>query len=139
MTWLSAKTGKTGMESEEILLIEDEVISRKVIADTLTRAGYMVKTCEDGKQALDHLRQHRQHYRLIILDRLMPVMDGLEFLQKLQQESLLGKTAVIMLTAVKEHEAIFDALEAGVHEYLTKPVDPEQLLALVKEMLEANS
>src|SRR3990167_8820277 len=100
MTWLSAKTGKTGMESEEILLIEDEVISRKVIADTLTRAGYMVKTCEDGKQALDHLRQHRQHYRLIILDRLMPVMDGLEFLQKLQQESLLGKTAVIMLTAV---------------------------------------
>ncbi|OGT31463.1 MAG: hypothetical protein A3E87_03810 [Gammaproteobacteria bacterium RIFCSPHIGHO2_12_FULL_35_23] len=123
------------MSSRRILLIEDELISRKVIADTLTHAGYSVMTCEGGKAALVELKKEPSDYRVIILDRLMPGMDGIQFLKLLQQEKLLENKAVIMLTTVKDNEAIVDALEAGVQEYLTKPVDPDQLLSLIRELI----
>lgn len=124
------------MGAQRILLVEDEPIGRKVIADTLMQAGYQVTVCSDGKQAIELITANKANsFGLIILDRVMPVLDGLAFLQWRNEKGYLADVPVIMLTAVKETEAIVDALEAGAQEYLTKPVDPEQLIHLVKEMI----
>jgi CheY-like chemotaxis protein len=118
----------------KILVVDDELISRKVVADTLSGAGYQVVSCDSGKQALEVLRQ-QPDFDLIVLDHLMPEMNGVEFLHAMIAENLpcVG-LPVLMLTAVRDHDEILSALEAGVQEYLTKPVDPEHLLELARSM-----
>ncbi len=118
-----------------ILLVEDEPISSKVITDTLQQAGYKVHACQNGKQAVELIEQKSFPINLILLDSIMPEMDGLDFLHWRNVENQATEVPVIMLTAVADNEAIVTALEAGAQEYLTKPVEPEQLLRLVKMMV----
>ncbi len=123
------------MNSNKILLIDDELIPRKVISSTLEHAGYAVHTCENGQEGLDTLLKEPQAYFLIILDWMMPVMDGIAFLHELKKHPTVLTIPVIMLTAIDDSTEVVQAIEAGAADYLTKPVDPAALLSLIEEFL----
>lgn len=123
------------MTGHSVLLVEDEPISARVIKETLQQAGYQVTACENGKQAVALLQGDKLSVNLILLDHLMPEMNGIDFLHWREREGCLTEVPVVMLTAVSDNDAIVDALEAGAQEYLTKPVDPEQLLRLVQALV----
>lgn len=127
--------GAPTVNSHKILLIDDELIPRKVISSTLEHAGYAVHTCENGQEGLNALLKEPQAYFLIILDWMMPVMDGIAFLNELKKHPALLTVPVIMLTAVDDSTEVVQAIEAGAADYLTKPVDPAALLSLIEEFL----
>ena len=122
-------------ESKKILLIEDEEISRHVIATTLAHAGFQVESCEHGKDGLSLLLNNPKSYGLVILDWMMPVMDGMTFLRELKRNDQLRSLPVLMLTALSDSEEVIEALEAGAFDYLTKPVNPNDLLVLVSRIV----
>jgi len=121
-------------KNRRILVVDDEPISLKMAASTLNDAGYEIATCDNGEQAWE-LLQTDQAFDVIILDRLMPGMDGMELFKKLHHDERLTTIPVIMLTGVDESVEIINAIEEGVFDYLTKPVNQKQLLDLIEKTL----
>lgn len=114
-----------------ILVIEDEKGIADVIANKLRQAEYVVDVCYDG---LDGYYDARSGvYDLIILDIMLPNMDGREILEKLRQEKVASK--IIMLTALATTRDKINGLENGADDYLTKPFHLDELLARVKVQL----
>ena len=116
--------------SEKILVVEDEISLQETLAYNLKRQGYQVETAGDGTVALDTARQ--SHPDLIILDIMLPGMDGFEVCRILRQEM---NTPVLMLTARDDEIDRVVGLEVGADDYLTKPFSMRELLARVKAML----
>lgn len=114
-----------------ILLVEDDVLLCRNIELQLTKNGYAVDACHDGEEGLYFARQ--KAYDLILLDRMLPGMDGLTLLQVLRRES--DHTPVLMLTALDGIGDRVDGLDAGADDYLTKPFATEELLARIRAML----
>jgi len=115
-----------------ILVVDDEERVRALLREYLSREGFQVLTAGDGREALDVARRNRPD--LIILDVMMPVMDGYEFLRR-YRDGARATTPVIMLTArVEDADAVL-GLEAGADEYVTKPFSPRVLVARVRAML----
>jgi len=120
------------MESlAKILLVDDEPAITDNLAPFLGRAGYEVAVASDGQQALDAVKTFQPD--LIILDVLMPRMDGRAVLRKLRQED--NWTSVILLTQVGESVERAMALEEGADDYLNKPFDPQELVARIRAVL----
>jgi DNA-binding response OmpR family regulator len=118
------------MEHTTILLVEDTPDLAQVIIRELTTAGYQVYHAADGLTALELYAAHRPH--LVILDWLLPKMDGLEVLRRLRQTSA---APVLMLTARSEEVDRVIGLEVGADDYLTKPFGMRELLARVRALL----
>lgn len=114
-----------------ILLADDDPTIADTLAPFLERAGFHVLVVSDGASALDKAQKH--HPDLIILDVLMPRMDGRETLRRLRKSSLW--TPTILLTQVGEASERALALEEGADDYLNKPFDPHELLARVRAVL----
>lgn len=119
-----------------ILLAEDEEIIAIIIADLLGAEGIDVTVCPDGLTAWQRLQDDRPGYDLILLDRGMPGMDGLELLQRIKGNPLLARTPVVMETAQADMASVREGLAHGAYYYLTKPFQPEILLAVVNAALE---
>jgi DNA-binding response OmpR family regulator len=115
---------------EKILVVEDEQTLQETLAYNLTRQGYEVETVGDGIKALDLAR--KLHPDLIILDIMLPGIDGFEVCRILRQEMT---TPVLMLTARDDEIDRVVGLEVGADDYLTKPFSMRELLARVKAML----
>ena len=115
-----------------ILVVDDEERVRALLREYLSREGFQVLTAGDGREALDVARRNRPD--LIILDVMMPVMDGYEFLRR-YRDGARATTPVIMLTARVEDAGAVLGLEAGADEYVTKPFSPRVLVARVRAML----
>jgi two-component system, OmpR family, phosphate regulon response regulator OmpR len=118
----------------KVLLIDDDNTLREVLADYLTAKCIEVKTAGSGVEALEILK--RETFDAIVLDVMMPQMDGLEVLQKIQREH--GLLPVIMLTAVGDEPDRILGLELGADDYLVKPVSPRELLAHIKALHRRN-
>jgi DNA-binding response OmpR family regulator len=116
--------------AERILVVEDEVALQETLAYNLKRLGYEVDTVSDGKAALENARN--SHPDLILLDIMLPGMDGFEVCRILRQEM---STPVLMLTARDDEIDRVVGLEVGADDYLTKPFSMRELLARVKAML----
>jgi DNA-binding response OmpR family regulator len=114
-----------------ILLADDDPTIADSLAPFLERAGFHVLVVSDGMAALDKAQKH--HPDLIILDVLMPRMDGREALRRLRKSNIL--TPTILLTQVGEASERALALEEGADDYLNKPFDPHELLARVRAVL----
>ena len=114
-----------------LLLAEDEKSLSKAICALLERSHYSVDTAFDGKEALEYLECG--HYDGIILDIMMPVMDGITVLKKIRAQGNL--VPVIMLTAKSEIDDKVEGLDQGANDYLTKPFAARELLARVRAML----
>lgn len=116
-----------------ILVAEDEKQIRALLVDTLVDAGYEVIASEDGSAALENARDSRPD--LILLDVMMPVMDGFAVLEGLRESPLTENIPVVMLTALPASEGEHEALQMGVKHYLSKPWEPEELELTIKVAL----
>lgn len=115
----------------KLLLVDDETSITSTLSGFLDLAGFQVTTAHDGKQALDMLPQVKPD--LIILDVLMPELNGRETLRKLRKQG--NWTPVILLTQVKGQADRIMALEEGADDYLNKPFDPQELVVRIRAIL----
>lgn len=119
------------MEKLKILVVDDESRMRKLVKDFLLREGYEVIESENGEQAVD-LFFEKKDIALIILDVMMPKMDGWEVCKEIRQYS---KVPIIMLTAKSDERDELLGFELGVDEYISKPFSPKILVARVEAIL----
>ena len=120
------------MEGTCILVVDDESRMRKLLKDFLSTKGYHILEAEDGEKALDIFEENRNKIKLVLLDVMMPKLDGWSVLRKIRQESNLP---VIMLTARGEEQDELFGFELGVDEYISKPFSPKILVARVEAIL----
>src|SRR6185295_6616382 len=118
------------MPSEKILIVEDEKDLVKLLQYNLEQQNYQVSTAFDGQAALATFRKEKPD--LILLDIMIPKMDGLEVCRAVRQES---KVPIIMLTAKKEELDKVLGLELGADDYMTKPFSVRELMARIKTIL----
>ena len=119
------------MEMNKILVVDDEERMRKLVRDFLANKGYRVLEASNGEEALDIFLQQKD-IALILLDVMMPVMDGWETCRSIREYS---KVPIIMLTAKSEEKDELKGFELGVDEYITKPFSPKILVARVEAIL----
>jgi phosphate regulon transcriptional regulator PhoB len=117
----------------DILVVEDEADIRKLVRYNLEQEGFVPLEAADGEQALALLRKQRPH--LVILDLMLPGMNGLEVCRVLRADERLAKLPVLMLTARATEVDKVLGLEIGADDYVTKPFSPRELVARVKALL----
>ena len=117
-----------------VLVVDDELINREILGNLL-KADYEVHFAEDGQQALDILRARDHIYSLVLLDLLMPVMDGFQLLSILKEDDRLRSVPVIVMTSEKDAEV--RSIKMGASDFITKPYDmPEVILARCERIIE---
>lgn len=119
-----------------ILFADDDVILHRVLVHRLSREGYTVESAFNGKQALEMAEKHPPD--LLILDGMMPELDGFAVLRALKSHDRLKQIPVVMLTAKNRENDIVGALEEGAVDYLTKPFSPGELVARLKRLLQSD-
>jgi adenylate cyclase len=117
----------------QILIVDDNPENLDILETRLASHGYEILTARDGEEALAKAREKRPD--LILLDIMMPKLDGIEVCRRLKADPTLPFTPIIMVTARADSKDIVRGLEAGGDEYLTKPVDQAALVARIKSML----
>ena len=122
---------------ESILIVDDEVAIRELIKYNLAKEGYKVSCAADGEQALKLM--DKNNYDLVILDLMLPGIDGLEVCRKMRQDPSLAGIQIIMLTAKGEEIDKVVGLELGADDYITKPFGVRELLARIKVRLRRTS
>jgi CheY-like chemotaxis protein len=116
-----------------ILVADDNETNRDILATRLEANGYEVLHAGDGEEALAVTREHRPD--LILLDIMMPKLDGIEVCRRIKADTTLPFTPIILVTAKAESGDVVEGLDAGADEYLTKPIDQKALVARVKALL----
>jgi len=116
-----------------ILLVDDEPDILEIVGYNLTQEGYSIVTAENGLKAINQAKKHKPH--LIILDVMMPEMDGIEACEKLRAIPELSQSIITFLTARGEDYSQLAGFEAGADDYITKPVKPKVLISKVKALL----
>jgi PleD family two-component response regulator len=119
-----------------ILVVDDEPHIVQILKFTLEREGYQVFTAENGQLAIERIREVQPH--LVVLDVMMPVMDGYEVCRKMREDFKMNQIPVIMLSAKGDPGARVEGLEGGANDYLVKPYSNDELLLRVKNVLEWN-
>ena len=120
------------MEGTYILIVDDESRMRKLLKDFLSAKGFQILEAEDGEKALEVYEENRNKIKLVLLDVMMPKLDGWSVLRKIRQDSNIP---VIMLTARGEEQDELFGFELGVDEYISKPFSPKILVARVETIL----
>ena len=115
-----------------ILVVDDEQRMRKLIKDFLTAKGYKILEAEDGEKALEVYEKNKNQINLILLDVMMPKLDGWSVLRQIRQ---ISQIPIIMLTARGEEQDELFGFELGVDEYISKPFSPKILVARVEAIL----
>jgi DNA-binding response OmpR family regulator len=120
-------------EPPRILIVDDQHVNVDILQTRLAVHGYEIRTAYDGEEALDKARAELPD--LILLDIMMPKIDGIEVCKRLKADEALPFMPIIMVTAKADTKDVVAGLDAGADEYLTKPVDQTSLVARVKSML----
>ena len=115
--------------SGHILLVDDQPANLRVVTTLLERQGYRVTTAGDGESALDACRRTKPD--LLLLDMMMPGMDGFALMREIKRDPSLMRIPTIFLTAAQDRELLLRAFDVGAVDYVTKPFIPEELLARV--------
>ena len=116
-----------------VLVVDDESRMRKLIRDFLIQKNYNILEAEDGEKALKVYEENKEKISLILLDVMMPKLDGWSVLRNIRQEN--KKLPIVMLTARAEEQDELFGFELGVDEYITKPFSPKILVARVEAIL----
>jgi two-component system phosphate regulon response regulator PhoB len=124
------------MAEKRILVVEDDVNISKLIKYNLEKAGFVCQVAGDGESALDILE--RENFSLIILDIMLPQMDGFEVCKQIKQDKRLAAIPVMMLTARAEEIDRIVGFELGADDYVTKPFSPRELVLRVKAIIKRN-
>lgn len=121
------------MPSFRILIADDDPLLRTLVEHKLSGAGHQVIGVEDGEAAMREIATRRPD--LVVLDAMMPVLDGFEVLRRLKSNADTASLPIIMLTALKREQDIVGALELGAADYLVKPFIPDELVARIRRFL----
>ena len=120
-------------EKIKILIVDDEPDILEILKLNLQSEGYKVSTAENGKKALK--KADKINPDLIVLDLMMPIMDGIETCERLRLDSRYKNTLIIFLTARSEDYSQIAALDVGADDYINKPVKPRVFLSKIKSLL----
>jgi two-component system, cell cycle response regulator len=118
---------------QRILVVDDHPDNIEIIDARLSTRGYLIESASNGQEALEKVRQDPPH--LILLDVMMPLMDGFEVSRRIKRDSTLPYIPIILVTARGETEDKVEGLDAGADDYLTKPINFPELEARVRSML----
>ncbi len=121
-------------ETGFVLVVDDNEMNRDLLARRLERQGHTVLTAENGEEALIQIRQHT--FDLVMLDIMMPVMNGFEVLQQMKADENLRHIPVIIISAAEDTENVIKGIELGAEDYLTKPYNAPVLKARIGASLE---
>jgi len=124
------------MAKEKILLVDDEPDILEIVGYNLKKEGYKVLTATNGKEAIDVALKKKPE--LIILDVMMPEMDGMETCHQMRNNPVLKDTLIAFLTARGEDYSQIAGFDAGADDYITKPVKPRVLISKIKAILRRN-
>lgn len=119
--------------SHKLLLVDDEADTLEFLSYNLNKEGFEVFTAQNGKEAIDIATREKPH--LILLDVMMPEMDGMETCEKLRNYNELNNTIIAFLTARGEDYSQIAGFEVGADDYITKPIKPKVLVSRVKALL----
>ncbi len=128
-------------ESPGVLIVDDESVNRRVLANYLGSFGCRIEECRDGFRALERLglagnAGQGGAFQLVILDWMMPRMSGLEVCRRIRERYSLYALPVIMMTAQSQASGVLEGLEAGANEFLVKPVVQKEMRFRVQRLLE---
>ncbi len=115
-----------------ILLVEDDRNLSSVIAEQLEKEGYRTDCCYDGETALSYALNTEYRYDIVLLDRMLPIIDGLTVLKAMRQKQIF--TPVLMITGLGELQDKIDGLDLGADDYLVKPFHIKELLARIRAL-----
>ncbi len=116
-----------------ILVVEDDAAIRNMVCFSLRHAGFTCESAADGEEGLTIVQERQPS--LILLDWMMPGIDGIEFIRRLRANELIADTPVIMLTAKGESEDLVKGLSVGADDYINKPFSPSELIARIRALL----
>lgn len=119
--------------THKILVVDDDLDTLKLVGTTLEKQGFVIVAAKDGQEALEKVAQHKPD--LILLDIMMPKMDGYEVTRRLRAEPQTAGIPIILFTAKAQVDDKVAGLEAGADDYLTKPTHPAELVARVRSIL----
>ena len=117
-----------------LLVVDDNEMNRDMLGRRLERQGYRVTMAVDGRQALEFINQ--ETFDLVLLDIMLPVMNGYEVLEQLKADQNLSQIPVIITTALDESDGKAKCMELGAEDYLTKPFNPVMLKSRIGDCLE---
>jgi len=116
-----------------ILIVEDTPETLELLKRIVEKGGFSTILANDGEKGLDYARRFKPN--LVILDRLLPGMNGLQICREIRRNGTLQDTAVIFLSVLDSEKDIVEGLRAGADDYLTKPFSPDELMARIGRVL----
>jgi response regulator RpfG family c-di-GMP phosphodiesterase len=122
----------TPAEASQILVVDDEMVIRQILADFLTMEGYSVQTAEDGKSALERIEAST--FDIVISDMKMPRMGGIELIETIRERGI--DVLTVIMTAYGTVETAIDAMKKGAYDYLLKPFKMEEVIRVVERGLQ---
>jgi len=125
---------KNSLTTGRILVVDDDAMNREMLSRRLQKMGYKIREAENGNRALDELKQ--RPFDLVLLDIIMPELDGFRTLELMKTDPMLRHVPVIMLTALDDVESTVRCIEAGADDYVPKPFNPVILRARINASLE---
>lgn len=125
---------KSQLATGRILVVDDDAMNREMLSRRLQKMGYKIREADNGNHALDELKQ--RPFDLVLLDIIMPELDGFRTLEFMKTDPMLRHVPVIMLTALDEVESTVRCIEAGAEDYVPKPFNPVILRARINASLE---
>lgn len=129
----SIKVKRTPARPKNILICDDDPLLLDLVSHRLTRRGFDVATAKDGGEALKCLAGKLPD--ALVLDAMMPVIDGYELLRRVREDPRTATLPVLMLTARKQEKDVLAALELGANDYLVKPFIPQELVVRLERLM----
>ena len=127
-----------GRAERTVLVVEDDQIIVMLLEHMLSRRGFKVQTARDGRQAADFVETSLTPPALVLLDVMLPYLDGFELIKKIRQRATWTEVPIIMLTAKSQEQNIVRALDSGANDYVLKPFRPGELLARIRRFTKAS-
>jgi len=117
-----------------VVVVEDDQIIVMVLEHLLSRHGFTVQVAHDGRQAVDFIERLANPPVLVLLDVMLPYMDGFELIKRIRQRDAWNQVPIIMLTAKSQEQNIVRALDDGANDYVVKPFRPGELMARIRRV-----
>lgn len=120
----------------DVLVVDDDLVNLKIVCKYIKELNVNVHQATNGQEAWDVVNNPANKIDIVLTDRMMPIMDGIELTKKIKANDKFKRIPVIMLTAALEAQQVIEGNEAGVYYYITKPFEKEILLSIMSTAMD---